>query len=129
MDHRGRASGDPFEIPDNSQVRRVRVRDPLWYELRLINLVWPLLPPDVDGVAWIDANLLFSPGIRQVTLNALAQWPLVQMFQRVNRLDDAGRALLPEIEDADLGIAYANFRDGVNVVRPGTRRTGLAWAA
>ncbi len=121
--------GDPFEIPDNSQVRRVRVRDPLWHELRLINLVWPLLPPDVDAVAWIDANLLFSPDIRQATLNALAQWPLVQMFQRVNRLDDAGRVLLPEIEDADLGIAYANFRDGVNAVTPGTRRTGCAWAA
>ena len=121
--------GDPFDVAENDRVRRVRVREPLWLSERLINVLWPALPPEVDAVAWVDADLLFEPGIAEATLAALRRWPIVQLFQRVCWLDGGGTALPYRRDDQLLGIGYRNFRERASTVDSATRRTGFAWAA
>lgn len=63
----------------------------LWQKERLLNLLVEQLPPDVDKVAWIDADVLFLDGAWPERLcAALERRPVVQLWDRWHCTDAVG---------------------------------------
>jgi hypothetical protein len=119
----------PFVLPAAPHVLQVRGPDVLWLKERLINLAIAGLPPHVEKIAWLDADILFvNPAWAQQTSALLDRFPVVQPFARVGRLGKdqgtfAGRArrsfasqLQRRAESAHLGGAAHG-------------QPGIAWAA
>ncbi len=124
------ALGDaPFVLPAAPHVLQVRGPDVLWLKERLINLAIAGLPPHVEKIAWLDADILFAnPAWAQQTSALLDRFPVVQPFASVGRLGKdqgafTGRArrsfacqLQRRAESAHLGSAAHG-------------QPGIAWAA
>jgi len=121
--------GHPFEIEAGERVRQIAVRDPLWHKERLLNLLIESLPADFDAVAWIDADVLFPPGIAAKTIEALRRWPVVQMFDFCEWLDANGVRLPFGRWPTAIGMAWQNWRDSKQSANPSDRHPGMAWAA
>jgi hypothetical protein len=120
---------EPFlrECGNSIHVTHYRGSDVMWHKERLLNLTVARLPSRYTKVAWIDADVIF-PDERwyERTSALLESQRLVQLFDTVHRLDDAGN----EIGTAEGLAAYISrgkpepFNFGGMGSRP-----GLAWAA
>lgn len=73
-------------VPDSFQLRGSLTNCVLWQKENLLNILINRLPPDVDAVAWIDADILMQPNWLELTKRALAREPVVQLFDTVQRL-------------------------------------------
>ena len=81
-----------FEVPGSVRL----VGDPavhtLWQKERLLNLAVESLPPEVDKVAWVDADLLFlNRSWAAETERVLETHAVCQPFRRAHLTDAAGR--------------------------------------
>lgn len=86
----------------------------------MLNLAIEMLPPNAEKVAWIDADLLFdSPDWYETASNMLDEFPVVQLFDQVDRLGP----------NRDVQHSHPSM---ISRVRDGSRRwgaPGFAWAA
>ncbi len=82
------AFGDEgFDLPERSDVVKVRSRSLLWQKERLLNLAISWLPPSCTHVAWLDCDLVFrNPSWARGTLAALRESAVVQVFETCDRL-------------------------------------------
>jgi len=93
----------------------------LWQKERLINIGLKSLESDVDAVAWIDPDVVCRSGEwLERTIDALRDFPVVQMFRDVAWLDSDGHTerMFP---------SHVAKRNGKGV--KGWGHTGFAWAA
>lgn len=101
-------------ITDGLQLRTDSETGMMYQRENLINILYPTLDPKYDAIAWVDADLLFSPNIVEKTLTQLHTHPVVQMFSEVNLLDYAGN------------VVDQKMSCGMSLMRG---HTGYAWAA
>ena len=82
------AFGDqPFDLPESTDVIKVRSSSLLWQKERLLNLAISWLPPSCKYVAWHDCDLIFTnPNWAQEMVVKLQEFPIVQSFETCNRL-------------------------------------------
>jgi hypothetical protein len=93
----------------------------MWQKERLLNLAIQSLPPEVDKVAWIDADIVFeNPSWFSQTEAKLDDYPVVQPFQVAHSLDAEGN-----IELTRLGWVKALGHPLSRLAR----HRGCAWAA
>ena len=123
---------EPFELPADRNVRRVRGRDLMWQKERLLNLAISELPKSVRKIAWLDGDILFERADWAVrTAKLLDEFPVVQLFDRAIRLPRGHMAYTGE------GDAWASFaavyRRQPQQLLAGDfaahGHTGFAWAA
>lgn len=71
----------PF-VTDSILKLRGTSRHVLWQKENLLNALERILPPEIDAVAWIDADVyLLDPNWPSRTLRWLAQYDIVQMWE------------------------------------------------
>ncbi len=90
----------------------------LWQKEALLNIALQRLPPEVNQVAWIDADVICEDVTwLQQTAAALEQYPLVQMFRQITLTN-------PQLQPFQTwpGAAAAGSVDY------GTCKPGYAWA-
>jgi hypothetical protein len=132
----------PFALGPGDADRLVQLRggDVMWQKERLLDLAFDRLPASCRHVAWIDCDIVFDrPDWPELALDALARWPLVQLFREAHYLRRDARDGPPGPEDAytrRTSIAYGVeggldplplFTDGD--VRPySSHSPGFAWA-
>lgn len=81
-----------FDLPQSPRTFRFTATSSLWQKERLLNLAIERLPPEVDAVAWIDADILFeSRDWPQRTLDLLREAPVAQLFATAVYLGPDGR--------------------------------------
>lgn len=113
---------DQFMIPDAIQLRGGE-QNIMWQKERLLNIGIESLPPDVDQVIWIDADVIFlTPDWLQETRRALDTYPVVQMFHRWHFLDADGNT-----SRTDLGHVFN--RKNYPEKRGWLGASGGSWAA
>ena len=111
-----------FEVPGSLRVFGDPAAHTLWQKERLLNLAIESLPPEVDNIAWIDADLLFlNPDWAAETERVLGDVPVCQLFERVHRTDAAGRL-------AGSQVGWAKARNEGRTPEK-THQPGFAWAA
>ncbi|MFC0597674.1 hypothetical protein [Streptomyces palmae] len=122
-----------FELPaDDSRHLRLTGRHVMWHKERLLNLATASLPPTVDKVAWVDADVLFPDRDWYPHACALLEsFDLVQLFREAVEAGPATGGTPDRGELSGPGIAYAvatglpdPFRFNRSSARP-----GVAWAA
>lgn len=107
-----------FELDGSLQIRGDRARHTLWQKERLLNLAVERLPPEVDRVAWIDADIQFAnPDWAAETHAALERLAVVQLFDAAHFLDQRHHV----IRSGPSVVGQHNKGDKV--------WPGLAWAA
>lgn len=75
---------DQFILPEQNNIIRVRCRDIIWQQYRLINLVIKNLPDKFDKVIWIDADILFdNKNWHYEMSDKLDQYKIVQSYSIV----------------------------------------------
>lgn len=80
---------DEFNLPFEGKltVRGTRARNLMWQKERLLNIVIEQLPAAVEGIAWIDADILFlNPAWPDALRESLARYQVVQMFEEAYNL-------------------------------------------
>lgn len=104
----------PFQFPAAYlQIRASSARHAMWQKERLLNRIVETLPPAVEAVAWIDADLLFlNRHWPEQAQAALRQYPVVQPWT-------SGR---PTTANGHLGKHFQSVGAGGN-------HPGWAWAA
>lgn len=85
-----------------------------WQKENLLNLLIKSLPAKYDAVAWIDADILLPDNWVPLTTHALQYCPVVQLFEKVQRLDNESR------------VAETLKSAGVHINKG---HPGYAWAA
>ena len=111
-----------FEVPGSLRVFGDPAAHTLWQKERLLNLAIESLPPEVDKVAWIDADLLFlNPDWAAETERVLEEFAVCQLFARSHDVDAAGRLFRKR---SSLATALKAGRKPTNMDHP-----GYAWAA
>lgn len=96
----------------------------LWQKECLLNIGMRNLPPEVNRVAWIDADCLFHDPDWVAKTNAeLDSFPLVQMFRAVNMLGAAGEVEQHAPSAMSMGGVQGPAQKGI------WSKPGLAWAA
>ena len=81
-----------FEVPDSIRVTGDPAAHTLWQKERLLNLAIDSLPPEVDEVAWVDADLLFlNRGWAAEAERVLDEFAVCQLFERCHLTDAGGR--------------------------------------
>lgn len=111
-----------FVIPDAIHIHGSE-QHLMWQKERLLNIAIDSLPPRVDQVAWIDADVVFlNPNWVEDTQRALEVYPIVQLFERWHYLDAEGR-----IDLTHLGHVRAREQEPTKKGFIGA--TGGAWAA
>lgn len=82
------AFGDqPFDLPESTDVVKIRSSTLLWQKERLLKLAISWLPPSCKYVAWHDCDLIFAnPNWAQEMVAQLQRFPIVQSFETCNRL-------------------------------------------
>jgi hypothetical protein len=127
------AFGDqPFTLPkDDPQVIQIRSQSVLWQKERLLNLGIQQLPKDIQKVAWLDCDILFSnPRWAIETSQLLETRSVVQPFMRVFRLPPGTDAYRGTAESWR-SFAYVHSLNA-ELVRQGNfhqhGHTGLVWA-
>jgi hypothetical protein len=126
------AFGDePFTLPRDPQVLQVRSQSVLWQKERLLNWGIQQLPADVQKVAWLDCDILFSNSRWAIaTAELLETRSVVQPFMRLFRLPPemtfyAGKA------ESWRSFAYVHSLNSEMVLRGNFHQhghTGLVWA-
>jgi hypothetical protein len=123
---------DPFELPDQAGVIRVRSRSILWQKERLLNIAVESLPATCTKVAWVDCDLLFeNDAWADEASHLLETHAVVQLFECAVRLSrgaesDVGKDLQVE----SFGAAYQrNPRLAHTAWFSQHGHTGFAWAA
>lgn len=77
-----------FEYADSIRVHADPQKHTLWQKERLINIAAESLPPQVDKVAWIDADLHFcDPHWAERAEESLEKHVAIQLFHHVHYLD------------------------------------------
>lgn len=121
----------PFQLPASPSIRRTRTTSVLWQKERLLNSTLKDLPPWVQKVAWIDADVLFENAEWYNEASCLLdQSSVVQLFERIIRLPQ-GRISYDGKGESWTSFCAKRLRD------PGCERhgwdrhghTGFAWAA
>ncbi|MCA9091092.1 MAG: hypothetical protein KDA90_20915 [Planctomycetaceae bacterium] len=80
-----------FAIPDAIHVRG-EDRHLMWQKENLLNIALRSLPPEVQAVAWIDADILFEdPEWHQQAWSMLDHCPVIQLFSTSHDSDRSGR--------------------------------------
>ncbi|MBI1354548.1 MAG: hypothetical protein GC160_09385 [Acidobacteria bacterium] len=90
-----------FELTEGAAdiLLQVQGGDVLWQKERLLNLALEVLPRDCDGVAWVDADVIFErDDWAGRTLAVLDRFPLAQVFSE--RHDLATAASDDQLESA-----------------------------
>ncbi|CAF1687148.1 unnamed protein product, partial [Adineta ricciae] len=119
-----------FEVtqPNNPQHFQVIAPSIIWMKENLINIVVQQLPPHIDRIAWIDADVEFERlDWPQLTMAALDRYPIVQMF-KVGFMTGAGGKR--EVLKRKYSVGYA-IRHGkaIEANYPyGHVHPGVAWA-
>jgi hypothetical protein len=112
-----------FEFDSQIRIEGDMARNFMWQKERLINVGLQALPPDVDAVAWIDADAVFqNPHWYEDAKRQLEHFPLVQLYERVDYLGPGGAEVIRKTNS----WAY-NWNNGLNGKTYGT--PGFAWAA
>lgn len=120
-----------FTLPSGPDCLRVRSRDIMWQKERLINLAIASLPADVEKIAWLDCDVLFSNADWAIQTAALLdETPIVQTFKTAIRLPRS------HIAYRGLGEVWSGFA-WVSEVVPDVfakeyiehGHTGFGWAA
>ncbi|CAF0810650.1 unnamed protein product [Adineta steineri] len=73
-----------FEVTRPGNPRHIQVVAPsiMWMKENLINIAVQQLPPIIDRIAWIDADVEFEHlNWPHLTMKALDRYPIVQMFK------------------------------------------------
>lgn len=127
-----------FELADDDAdiVLRLTEGDTLWQKERLLNIGIAALPPEVDKVIWIDADVVFDNDqwVAQ-TAKRLEQFPIVQCFHDCIRLGKATdlSAIMQAKKNVRPGMGEERRQYGFvaahrqNVKKVG--HPGFAWAA
>jgi hypothetical protein len=115
---------DPFHLPAGDRTLRLRGSRQLhflWQKERLLNLLIERLPPEVDAIAWIDADVLFlNPHWVRSACQQLDSHAVVQLFAdgfdlmpdgQLNRLKHStGWALTQQLPDSlDFSRSHPGF--------------------
>lgn len=107
-----------FELDDSIHIEGNREKHTLWQKERLLNIVADSLPPDVNKIAWIDADVHFTnPEWAEQTEEALKTLSVVQLFDAAHFLDPKHRVI--RVQPSIVG----RYQNGTKVA------PGLAWAA
>lgn len=115
----------PFEIPDATLQLRGSDRNLLWQKERLLNLLIPRLPEDVDAIAWIDADILFlNPDWPAATCQALERRAVVQLYRDSYTLLPQG-----DLQHVKKSTGWYYAHDPARFTHFGHSHPGFAWAA
>lgn len=133
-----------YLLDENLIEVRLRSDQVFWYKENMINIGIEQLPEDAKYIAWVDADVVFlNPNWVQDTIDALKEYPVVQMFGEYINLDSQNHVLNQAdgfiktwIDHRDK-LFYAEkcvdnqytgaSKDNKKKVQKGV--TGLAWAA
>lgn len=121
--------GQPFDVPEGACVHRYAVRDPLFVKEGLFNLTLQTLPVEYRAVAWIDSDAVFDrPDLAAATLEALREWPIVQLFSEIAFLGRDMQELSLGKRFYGRGIVYRNAMAKRKSANPRLGWPGMAWA-
>lgn len=123
---------DAYNLPELPDIVRVRSNSMIWQKERLLNLANSWLPSSCHSVAWIDCDVLFlNKNWAEDTANMLDRIPLVQVFEKCNRLSSLNMAS-PSEGDTCESFALITGKDA-KVLSSGIfaehGHTGYGWAA
>lgn len=77
----------PYDLPEQLDVVRVRSQSPIWQKERLLNLAISWLPSACRSVSWHDCDMVYlNKNWAQETVELLEHVGVVQLFQTCNRL-------------------------------------------
>lgn len=124
--------GQEFSLEPGPRVLQASLgpRQILWQKERLLNLVAAQLPAAVDGIAWIDADVLFDcGGLPDLIELALGRCPVVQLWQYAVLLGpDGQREAWPNGVTCAEGLAAGNYGRWPKDTDPRRWHPGFAWA-
>ncbi|MBN73852.1 MAG: hypothetical protein CME32_31740 [Gimesia sp.] len=110
-----------FQFEESIKIKGDITKSNMWQKERLINIGISAQPPEVDAVAWIDADAIFqNPYWYEETRQLLSEHPIVQLYSHIEYLDPYGHV------DRKLNSWSFNYHNNITD-RYGT--PGLAWAA
>jgi hypothetical protein len=128
-----------LDLADAEVLVRLPGRDRLWQKERLLNRALAELPPECQGVVWLDCDVaFFNDGWPELTLKALERWPLVQPFNAFHqialsdgdvpelRASDTARSLASRMLD---GSVPPSIFSSIGSSRRFAYAPGFAWAA
>ena len=119
----------PFWIDDSIQIRGDSSHL-MWQKERLLNIGIQSLPPNVDKVAWVDADIIFEDlGWFKKLEERLDYVPVCQVFNKVYENNSNNDPV-----NNDLGYAYKKTAKDYTCLTEeyhcdNIGKTGLAWAA
>jgi hypothetical protein len=117
------ALGDAPFVLEGDDILRVRTQSILWQKERLINVALDHLGGLYKHVAWIDNDLLLTPGWSEEAMRLLSNMKAVQLFSQIHYLGRPGW-----IEDAMDGVV-ADMKRGREIVDAKKwSNPGGAWA-
>lgn len=118
------------ELPASEDVLHLTAQSTLWQKERLLNIAASHLPDDVDAVAWLDCDIVFSnPNWVSDTLSALGRAPIAQLFETCIRLDKFGNiGKKPDVVESFASVMQY-FPASMDLARYDIHgHTGYAWA-
>lgn len=121
-----------FELAPFQNVLQVRTNSTMWQKENLLNLAIKNLPTNVNKVAWLDCDILFSNANWAIeTAKLLDTFPIVQPYQKVIRLPQHDTYYRGK---GDMWNSFAYVRrKNPQLHRTGNfhihGHTGMAWAA
>ncbi|ODA27852.1 hypothetical protein [Planctopirus hydrillae] len=126
-------SGEAETTP-GQRVRQVRSQSVLWHKERLLNRLIEELPPSIEKVFWVDADLLFDDATWLMRgAAALDEFPVVQPFREAIHLAcDAGESdddTTSNKARAMVSIAHARRSHPARSEDFGWAHPGFAWGA
>lgn len=123
----------PSETPELAaaeDVLHLQANSVLWQKERLLNIAASHLPEDVDAVAWLDCDILFSnPNWVEDTLRVLEHAPIAQLFETcLRQTRDGGAGDKPDVAESFASVMQT-FPASMNLQRYDVHgHTGYAWA-
>ena len=118
------------ELPPGDDVIHIRANSVLWQKERLLNIAARSLPKEIDAVAWIDADVIFSnKNWVNDTLKVLDESPVAQLFEYCVRLNKEGSiGICPDTAESFASVMN-RAPASMNVSRYDMHgHTGYAWA-
>ena len=105
------------------QYRGTTERNLVWQKERLLNLLVAQLPEDVDGIAWVDADIVpTNPHWIADTCRALENYRVVQLFENAYEKRPSGLTFLKPSSAFWYSLGNPEFRN------LGKTHPGFAWA-
>lgn len=110
------------DIPDAFHVRSNTV---LWHKEALLNILIDRLPPEVDAIAWVDADLLFTnPYWVEHACQRLEDYAVIQLFAKSFHKMPDGSLIPAKPSCAKLFAEECKLWSNFSLAHP-----GFAWAA